>query len=112
MKNSDSNTHPAPKHLTQEARRWWDKICAGWELDDPALLLLESGLESFDRMRQAQAVLKKEGAFIRDRFNQRRSHPALLVERDAKLSLIKNLKALNLDLEPIQMPGRPPGGKK
>jgi phage terminase small subunit len=107
MKNSTK----APNHLSKEAQIWWDKIVSGWELDDAALLLLESGLESFDRMRQAQAILKKEGAFIFDRFRQRRAHPALLVERDSKLSLIKNLKSLNLDVEPLNSVGRPPGGK-
>ncbi len=112
MKNSDSNLPKAPAHLSREAQSWWEKFCSGWELDDPGLLLLESALESFDRMREAQVVLKKEKSFIFDRFHQRRAHPALLVERDAKLSLIKNLKALNLDLEPLQMPGRPPGGRK
>jgi hypothetical protein len=33
-----------------------------------------------------------------------------LVERDSKQTLLRNLRALNLDLEPLRdQPGRPPG---
>lgn len=34
--------------------------------------ILESALESFDRMREAQTILEKEGIVIKDRFNQSR----------------------------------------
>ena len=47
----------ASAHLSPEARSWWHKITNAWELDVAALLLLESALESFDRMRQAQKIL-------------------------------------------------------
>ena len=55
--------------------------------------------------------LRREGIVIRDRFGQKKQHPATLVERDAKMALVRNLKALNLDLEPLNLPGRPHGGR-
>jgi len=109
MKNSVSNVPKPPHGLSKEARLWWLKINSGWTLDDAALLLLESALECFDRMREAQKILKREGIIIRDRFGQKKSHPATLTERDAKLAMVRNLKALNLDIEPLNAPGRPPG---
>jgi phage terminase small subunit len=61
-------------------------------------------------MREAQDTVKKQGSYIKDRFGQLRPHPALQVERDAKGVLLRHLKALGLDLEPINdTAGRPPG---
>lgn len=113
MKNSakNSNLPKPPRGLSKEAREWWKKINDGWQLDDAALLLLGSALECFDRMRKAQGILRREGIVIRDRFGQKKQHPATLVERDAKMALVRNLKALNLDLEPLNLPGRPHGGR-
>src|SRR5688572_11777686 len=100
----------APRGFSPEARRWWKKIVSGWELDDSALLILQSGLECLDRMREAQEILKKEGCVIDDRFGQKKQHPATIIERDAKAQMIRALKALNLDLEPLRDAiGRPPG---
>jgi P27 family predicted phage terminase small subunit len=99
-----------PKKLSPEARGWWIKINEAWEVVDGSLLVLENALEAFDRMRQAQAIIEAEGIVTSDRFGQVRQHPATIVERDAKQTLLRHLKALNLDLEPILKPGRP-GGK-
>ena len=103
-------TPRAPSHLTREAQKWWRRINEGWTLDDPGLLILESALEAFDRMKQAQAVLKQDGIITQDRFGQDRQHPATKVERSARDSMIRSLKALNLDIEPLHdRPGRPGG---
>jgi P27 family predicted phage terminase small subunit len=104
MKNLHSDKAKAPKHLSAEARGWWDRIMDEFEFSADGLLLLESGLEAFDRMRQAQAVLDKEGITVTDRFGQAKVHPAALIERDAKGVLLRYLKALGLDLEPL--PGK------
>jgi P27 family predicted phage terminase small subunit len=102
-----------PKKLSREAKGWWTKIVGTWELDDPALMLLESALEAFDRMREAQGMLAKDGAVIEDRFGQKKAHPATLIERDSKETLLRTMRALNLDIEPLNdKPGRPAGGGK
>ena len=100
----------APDGLSCEAKRWWRKIVTGWELDDAGFLVLESALECFDRMRQAQQMLKKEGITSKDRFGQEKVHPAVLVERDAKAGLLRALRAMNLQIEPLHdIIGRPAG---
>ncbi len=99
-----------PPGLSPEAADWWRKIVSTWKFDDAGLLILENGLSAFDRMRQAQAVIAKEGVTILDRFEQPKQHPATQVERDAKATLLRSLKALNLDIEPLNdRPGRPSG---
>lgn len=86
----------------------WASITAAYSIEDEAgLLLLQTAMESFDRMRQAQAVIAKEGITINDRFGQPRQHPATLVERDAKNQLMKALAALHLDLAPSDAVGAP-----
>jgi P27 family predicted phage terminase small subunit len=101
----------APGHLSADARRWWRELQREYALDDPAgLLLLQTGMEAFDRMKAAQAQIARDGQTVLDRFDQPKPHPMLTVERDARAQLLAALKALNLDLEPLKSgPGRPGG---
>ena len=97
-----------PKGLSREAGQWWATITAAYGIEDEAgLLLLQTAMESFDRMRQAQKVIAKEGITTNDRFGQPRQHPATLIERDAKNQLLKALGALHLDLGPSDAVGAP-----
>ena len=106
MKKSD-----APKHLSSEARDWWLKLTDEYGISDEAgRMLLQTGLEAFDRMRECQTAIKVDGPMIKDRFEQPKAHPLLSVERDARAQMLAALKALNLDLEPLRDgPGRPGG---
>ena len=98
----------APSNLSREAQGWWRKVVSGWTLDAAALLLLHSGLESFDRMREAQLALAADGIVIEDRFGQKKAHPAVQVEADSKAILLRTIGVLNLDIEPLHAgPGRP-----
>ncbi|WP_224982718.1 phage terminase small subunit P27 family [Geomonas agri] len=100
-----------PKHLSKEAKAQWKRLLDEYGIEDEAgLLILQTGLEAFDRMRQAQAVIAEEGLTVKDRFDQAKAHPLTTVERDARAAMLAALKALNLDLEPLQdRPGRPVG---
>ena len=111
MKNSAPQPPKPPKGLTREACRWWRRLIAEYEIGDEAgLLLLQTALESFDRMREAQAALAKDGLTVADRFGQVKVHPLTVVERDSRGQMLASLRALNLDLEPVQpRPGRPGG---
>jgi phage terminase small subunit len=111
MKNShrDAPIRP-PVGYTPEARKLWRQVLAGWDLDPPALTILDTACRGLMRVREAQALLERDGIVVKDRFGQEKPHPAVAIERDAKLTLLRNLKALNLDLEPLHdRPGRPPG---
>jgi P27 family predicted phage terminase small subunit len=98
----------APNRLGAEARRWWERIMDEYGIEDAAgLLLLQTALEAFERMRAAQATIKQDGATIADRWGQIKPHPLLVTERDSRSQMIQALKALNLDLEPLRdAPGR------
>lgn len=100
-----------PSHLSKEAKAWWRKLCAEYDLSDGAAqILLESALTEFDRAEKARKILAREGTVVKDRFKQRQAHPAVGIERDTRGMMIRVFKALNLDLEPLRDgPGRPPG---
>ena len=88
----------APKHLSSEAKKTWQKLSDEFNIDDNAgLLLLQTAMEAFDRMRQAQAQIRADGMTISDRFGQPKPHPLLITERDARSALLAALKALRLD---------------
>jgi P27 family predicted phage terminase small subunit len=100
---------PAPRHLSPAAKKWWKRVLSTWDLDDSALLVLQAGLEAFDRMVEAQAIVKEHGLVTPDRFGQMKVCPAVLIERDTRSAMLAAFKQLHLDLEPLNdRPGRPP----
>jgi P27 family predicted phage terminase small subunit len=100
-----------PSNLSEEAQELWIQIVEEYMLDDSVgLMLLARALESFDRMRQAQAVIQEHGPIFSDRFGQLRANPACTIERDAGAAMLAALKQLNIDVEVIPArTGRPPG---
>lgn len=101
-----------PKHLSAEAKRIWRQVVAGWELDEGALLVLRQALEAFDRLNQARELIDHEGIVVTDPSGRRRAHPALAVEKEARLALLRAWRQLGLDVEPPGPIGRPAGGTR
>jgi P27 family predicted phage terminase small subunit len=100
-----------PKGLSAEARRWWREIRDEYDIRDAAgLLLLQTAAEQFGRMRAEEAVIDREGSTVKDRFGQPKQHPAVLNAREARSAMLKCLRSLNLDLEPVRDTVGRPGG--
>ena len=95
--------------MTSEAADWWAKIVAEWVLDDAGLLILQSGLEAFGRMREAAVLVDEHGVVTSDRFGQLKMNPAVTIEKDSRAAMLQAFKQLHLDLEPLKPPGRPAG---
>ena len=102
----------APRTLSPEARGWWRRLSRAYEIEDEGgQLLLQTALESFDRMRGAQKAIKKDGVTVQDRWGQKKPHPLLTVERDARAQMLVAMRQLNLDIEPLRdRVGRPGKG--
>ncbi len=99
-----------PKHLSAVAKTEWQRVVESWDLDDASLMVLQSYCESGDVERKAQKQLDKDGLCVVDRFGQPKPHPAFLVVRDMKSLRLRQLRALGLDLEPVNdRAGRQPG---
>lgn len=100
----------APKHLGQAGRAFWKTVLTDFDLEPFALAILARACECLDRIDQAQEVIRREGLHTVDRYNQARTHPAVVLERDSRAAFLSCVKALNLDLEPLNdRPGRPAG---
>ena len=103
----------APKGLGREAREWWKRLQAEYGIADVGgLATLELGARAFDRMTRAAQLVDADGCVVRDRWGQAKPHPAAATERDARAQVLHALKALHLDVEPLNArPGRPPGSR-
>jgi hypothetical protein len=99
------------KGLSVEARRWWRAIRNEYDVRDSAgLLLLQTAAEQFARMRGEEVVIDRDGSTVKDRFGQLKQHPAVLNAREARSAMLKCLRALNLDIEPVRDRIGRPGG--
>lgn len=91
-----------PKHLSPAARRLYRAIAADVELDAAGAVILQAGLESWDRVQACRAIIAEEGLTGPDG----RRHPLLDAETAAYRLLLANFRELGLDApNPV---GRPP----
>ena len=111
LKVSRQPRRKPPATLSEPAGDWWRQLTAEYSITDPAgLLLLETALQAWDRMRQAQELILRNGPVIVVAGERPQAHPGIAIERDSRAAFLHAMKALNLDLEPLRAgPGRPPG---
>jgi P27 family predicted phage terminase small subunit len=101
-----------PAHLTAQTKRWWREVTTLFELEPHHLKLLQGAAEAWDRCQQAREILKADGLILTDRFEQKKLHPAALVERDAKTLFAKLIRELAFDVpQPDSRPPRAGGAK-
>ena len=87
----------APSHLGAAARKLWAKLYTDYALDDSAgQALLQTACEAWDRAEGARVMIRKDGAVVKDRFDQLKAHPACAIERDARAQFLAAVRALRL----------------
>jgi P27 family predicted phage terminase small subunit len=93
-----------PEHLSIEARALWRRTYEVCDMDPPAVLLLNTMCEQFDRMRSAQALIRAEGLIVTEETAagkvKKRPHPACVIEAAAAAALMKAWKLLGFDQQP------------
>ena len=99
------------KKLSKEATKLKNAILKEYDISDEAgISILQTGMEAFDLMHDAQAVVDRQGLTVAGDRGGIKAHPLLSVIRDARAQFLAALKQLNLDLEPLKNgPGRPAG---
>jgi P27 family predicted phage terminase small subunit len=97
--------------LSSEAKKLWRDLHTEYDLTDPgALTLVKSACESLDMLRKAEAAIDEYGVVVTGQAGTLKANPACAVARDARSQMLQSLKALNLDIEPLNdRPGRPAG---
>jgi hypothetical protein len=111
MKTRSAKRNPAPpRGLCPEARTWWTSVRTEYGITDPGgLKLLDVAARALHRLAEARALVDREGCTTQDRFGQRKTHPAVAIERDSRSGFLAAVRQLGLELEPVGRPGRPGG---
>jgi hypothetical protein len=110
MRPAARRTPQPPAHLGADGLALWRGIQVEYSIVDPAgLELLRQAAEAADRIARCRAQIDREGELLVVN-SIPRVHPLCAVERDQRSALVRCLKTLNLDLEPLRdRPGRPSG---
>ncbi len=88
---------PRRQPLSAEAQAWFDELKAGWEWEPHELEVLRIAAEAYDRYQQAKREIDRDGATVLDRFNQRKPHPAHVIERDSRSAFLMALRQLRFE---------------
>lgn len=100
----------APEHLSAEAQALWAEYVQCFAFADPHVrTVLTTAMEAYDRMRQAQEILREESPITHDSKGKPLVHPAVRMEDQARTAMLAALKQLKIDvLPPRAGAGRPP----
>lgn len=99
MRTVKTKTKPrAPAGLSVAGRGLWQRLRTEYSiLDAGGLAVLEQAARCYDRAEEARRMLDREGVVVKDRWGQRKPHPAAPVERDARAQLLAALRQLNIE---------------
>lgn len=113
--HNDNGVPRPPKHLKKDGRALWTKVLTAYGLEDFHQAILAVACEALDRKVQARELLDAEGLTTVDKNLIARPHPAVAIERDSAIRLLRALRELSLDAESVDeyvRPARIQGGKR
>lgn len=88
-----------PVGLSKAGAALWAAIQREYRVVDSAgLAVLEQAMRSWERAEGARRQLDREGITFKDRWSQRRPHPALPVERDSRAAFMQGIKQLGVEI--------------
>jgi phage terminase small subunit len=97
---TDRKISKPPSHLSASSKRWWSSIASEFQLEPHHIAILSQAAKCLDRIEEARSNLDRDGLVVRDRFGCAKPHPAVAIERDAKVLFARLLRELRLDCEP------------
>lgn len=91
----------APKHLSRPSKALYRRTVLDYGLEGEAhaLEVLRLACEALDRCEEARQAIAKDGAIVPDRFGTPKAHPAVAIERDARVAAMRALRELSLDAD-------------
>ena len=87
----------APSHLQPATAAWWRHVVTEFALEQHHERLLTLACEAWDQAVAAREELAKAGTYYKDRFEQPKAHPAVAVERDARIAFARLVRELDLE---------------
>ena len=103
-----TTTPSPPPHLRPETADWWRSVLADYDLEDHHARLLHLACEAWDRCQQAREEIDRDGLTIRTGDGGLKAHPAVAIERDARLAFARLVRELDLDAGAPSESRRPP----
>ncbi len=98
-----------PAHLSDEAAAWWRDVLCDYDLEPHHVRLLQAAGEAWDRMQQARKALADHGGLtFLSSSGDIRAHPAVSMERDARVAFARLVRELDLDAGAPAERSRPP----
>lgn len=98
----------APPHLRSATAEWWRSVCRDFILEPHHVRLLTLAAEAWDRCQDAREAVAKDGLTVSTQGGGLKAHPAVGIERDARLAFARLLRELDLDLDAPAELRRPP----
>jgi hypothetical protein len=103
---SATATHPPPS-LAEVGRSLWNRVMTEYRIQDcGGLEMLFQACAAADRAAALAALIDRDGEVIRTKAGPR-AHPALKDELACRAFVVRTLRNLGLDVEPIRTIGRP-----
>jgi phage terminase small subunit len=111
---SESPSLPKPpKHLWRASAAWWRALVARYAFEPHQLRVLTAACESWDRKELARERVEAEGLTFTNKYGELKPHPAVAIERDARLAFLRAVRELALaddggpaDVRPPRIAGR------
>jgi hypothetical protein len=97
-----------PASLAARGKRFWVATVEEYELNAAGLALLEECARLLDEIDGMRAAVKRDGATVTGSRKQPRPHPLLGEIRQARLTLARMLKVLDLPDDEAEQPGPRP----
>ena len=96
---SKHNSVTTPKHLSAEGRDLYETTLREFPSIRSAMdcETLEQACAAIDRIRECQAILRKQGLVILDRNGISRPHPCTVIERNARSAYLAAYRSLGLE---------------
>ena len=86
-------------HLKPPTRRWFNQICAYYELESHHQRILLVAAEQWDRATEAREAIAEHGLVVTDRYGQLKTNPAAETERSSRILFLRSVRELQLDVE-------------
>src|SRR5262249_10919299 len=83
--------------LTPQTRTWVESVLDGYGVADHQVRLLVLAGQAYDRAQEARRVLDAEGILTQDRYGSLKPHPAIAIERDARIGYARLVRELALE---------------
>lgn len=96
-----------PKHLSGDPARLWRDTVAEFDLEAHQIALLGAACDALARMLEARDLVNAQGPVVTDSRGGVKAHPAVAIERDARLGFARLIRELALDVPvPDSRPAR------